>query len=248
MGRFDGTVAMISGGARGMGASHARMLAAEGASMVIGDVLDGEGKALADELGDSATYVHLDVTSSDDWVAAYATAERQYGAVNLLINNAGIVTFGSVEQLSPEDFRRIIDINLTGTFLGMHHGVASLRRAGGGAIVNVSSTAGMMGHANIVGYVASKWGVRGMTKAAAMDLAADGVRVFSIHPGPIRTPMTADLGDDLAAAQPIPRMGEPEEVSKLVMYLAADATYATGAEFIIDGGALLGQSVDLPEE
>jgi 3alpha(or 20beta)-hydroxysteroid dehydrogenase len=145
MGRFDGTVAMISGGARGMGASHARMLAAEGASMVIGDVLDGEGKALADELGDSATYVHLDVTSSDDWVAAYATAEQQYGAVNLLINNAGIVTFGSVEQLSPEDFRRIIDINLTGTFLGMHHGVASLRRAGGGAIVNVSSTAGMMG-------------------------------------------------------------------------------------------------------
>ncbi|HEX6256092.1 MAG TPA: SDR family NAD(P)-dependent oxidoreductase [Euzebyales bacterium] len=247
MGRFDGTVAMISGGARGMGASHARELAAEGASVVIGDVLDGEGKALAEEIGDAATFVHLDVTSSDDWTAAYATAEERYGAVNLLINNAGIVTFGSVEQLPPEDFRRIIDVNLTGTFLGMHHGVPSLRRAGGGVIINVSSTAGMMGFANIVGYVASKWGVRGMTKAAAMDVASDGIRVFSIHPGPIRTPMTADLGDELAAVQAIPRMGEPEEVSKLVMYLAADATYTTGAEFIIDGGSLLGQTVELPE-
>jgi 3alpha(or 20beta)-hydroxysteroid dehydrogenase len=230
-----------------MGASHARALAAEGAAVVIGDVLDGEGNELAAEIGDASTFVHLDVTSSDDWVAAYAAADDRYGPVNLLINNAGIVIFGSVEQMSPEDFRRIIDINLTGTFLGMHHGVPSLRRAGGGVIVNVSSTAGMMGFANIAGYVASKWGVRGMTKAAAMDLASDGVRVFSIHPGPIRTPMTADLGDDLAGSQPIARMGEPEEVSKLVMYLAADATYATGAEFIIDGGSLLGQAVELPE-
>lgn len=128
----------------------------------------------------------------------------------------------------------------------MHVGIPSLRRAGGGAIVNVSSTAGMVGYAGIVAYVASKWAVRGMTKTAAMELGADNIRVFSIHP--IRTPMTADLGDDMAAAQPIPRMGEPEEVSKLVLFLAADATYTTGAEFIIDGGALLGPILELQTE
>lgn len=248
MTRFDSTVAMISGAARGMGAAHARALAAEGASVVIGDILDDEGAALAADIGDAATFVHLDVTSDQDWRAAYATAEERYGAVSLLVNNAGIVVFGPLADVAPADFRRVIDVNLTGTFLGMHHGVPSLRRAGGGAIVNVSSTAGMMGYANLGAYVASKWGVRGITKTAAMELAADGIRVFSIHPGPIRTPMTADMGDELAASQPIPRFGEPEEVSKLVLFLAADATYTTGAEFIIDGGTLLGPTVDLPTE
>lgn len=248
MARFESTVALISGGARGMGASHARALVAEGASVVIGDVLDEDGVALADDLGDTATFVHLDVSSEDDWQAAYAATEERYGPVNLLVNNAGIVVFGPIEHTDPSDFRRLIDVNLTGTFLGMHYGVPSLRRAGGGAIVNVSSTAGFMGYANIVAYVASKWAVRGMTKTAAMELGVDGVRVFSIHPGPIRTPMTDGLGDDLAAAQPIPRLGEPEEVTKLVLFLAADATYTTGAEFIIDGGALLGPVLDLPTE
>jgi 3alpha(or 20beta)-hydroxysteroid dehydrogenase len=248
MGRFDNTVALISGGARGMGASHARGLIAEGARVVIGDILDDEGKLLADELGDSCTYVHLDVTDDDQWREAVATAERVYGPVGLLVNNAGIVAYGPCELMPPEEFRRVIEINLTGTFLGMHNAVPSMRRAGGGVIINISSTAGMMGYASISAYAASKWGVRGMTKSAAMELGKDGIRVVSVHPGPIRTPMTADFGDEMTATQPIKRFGEPEEVTKMVLFLAADATYSTGSEFVVDGGALLGPVLDLPQE
>lgn len=240
MARFDETVALISGGARGMGAGHARALVAEGGRVVIGDVLDDDGRALADELGDAARYVPLDVTDADQWDAAVATAEDAFGPVGLLVNNAGIVIFGPIETTSPDDFRKVVDINLTGVFLGMRATIPSLRRAGGGAIVNVSSTAGMMGYAGIAGYTASKWGVRGMTKTAASEFAADDVRVFSIHPGPISTPMTANLGPGMASHQAIPRMGEPEEVTRLVLFLAAEATYSTGSEWIIDGGALLG--------
>jgi 3alpha(or 20beta)-hydroxysteroid dehydrogenase len=248
MGRFDDTVALISGGARGMGASHARALIEEGARVVLGDVLDEEGRALADELGEAARYVHLDVTRADDWATAVAEAEEAFGPIGLLINNAGIVSFGPIADQPPEEFRRVIEINLVGVFLGMHTAIPSLRRAGGGVIVNVSSTAGMMGYANIGAYTASKWGVRGLTKSAALELGRDGIRVVSVHPGPIRTPMTANLGDDMAAGQPIPRMGEPEEVTRLVLFLAAEATYSTGSEWIVDGGALLGPVVPLPEE
>jgi 3alpha(or 20beta)-hydroxysteroid dehydrogenase len=248
MARFDGTVALISGGARGMGASHVRGLVAEGARVTFGDVLDEEGKHLEEELGEAAHFVHLDVTKDDDWKYAVAAAEKAYGPINLLVNNAGIVSFGPVDLMEPDEFRRVIDINLTGVFLGMHYAVPSLRKAGGGAIINISSTAGLMGYANISAYGASKWGVRGMTKAAAMELGKDNIRVMSIHPGPIRTPMTADLGDDLTAAQPIPRYGEPEEVTKLLMFMAADATYSTGSEWVIDGGAVLGPVIDLPQE
>jgi 3alpha(or 20beta)-hydroxysteroid dehydrogenase len=248
MGRFDNTVALISGGARGMGASHARGLVAEGAKVIIGDILDDEGKLLADELGDSCTYVHLDVTDDDQWREAVATAERVYGPVGLLVNNAGIVAYGPCDLMPPEEFRRVIEINLTGTFLGMHNTVPSMRRAGGGVIINISSTAGMMGYASISAYAASKWGVRGMTKSAAMELGKDGIRVVSVHPGPIRTPMTADFGDEMTATQPIKRFGEPEEVTKMVLFLAADATYSTGSEFVVDGGALLGPVLDLPQE
>ena len=248
MGRFDETIALISGGARGMGASHAKGLVAEGAKVVIGDILDDEGKTLADELGESCIYVHLDVTEDADWEEAVAVAERQFGPLNLLINNAGIVSFGPCDLMPPDEFRRVIDINLTGTFLGMHFAVPSIRKAGGGVIINISSTAGMMGYAGIAAYSASKWGVRGMTKSAAMELGKDGIRVVSVHPGPIRTPMTDGMGDEMTAAQPIPRYGEPEEVTKMVMFLAADATYSTGSEFVVDGGALLGPVLDLPEE
>jgi 3alpha(or 20beta)-hydroxysteroid dehydrogenase len=248
MGRFDNTVALISGGARGMGASHARGLVAEGAKVVIGDILDDEGKLLADELGEHCTYVHLDVTDDDQWREAVATAERVYGPVGLLVNNAGIVAYGPCELMPPEEFRRVIEINLTGTFLGMHNAVPSMRKAGGGVIINISSTAGMMGYASISAYAASKWGVRGMTKSAAMELGKDGIRVVSVHPGPIRTPMTADFGDEMTATQPIKRFGEPEEVTKMVLFLAADATYSTGSEFVVDGGALLGPVLDLPQE
>lgn len=248
MARLDGTVALVSGGARGMGASHVRGLAAEGASVVFGDVLDGEGEELAADVGDAVRYVHLDVTSGDDWQAAVAAAEDGFGPIGLLVNNAGIVAYGPIADMDPDDFRRVIDINLTGTFLGMHFAVPSLRRAGGGAIVNISSTAGMQGYPTIGAYTASKWGVRGITKSAAMELGPDRIRVMSIHPGPIRTPMTANVGDEVALGQPIPRMGEADEVTKLLLFLAADATYSTGSEWIVDGGALLGPTPELPDE
>lgn len=240
MGRFDGRVALISGGARGMGADYVRALVAEGARVVFGDVLDDEGKALAAELGDAVRYVHLDVTEEGHWDEAVATAEEAFGPVGLLVNNAGVVVFGTVADMAPAEFRRVVDINLTGVYLGMHAAIPSLRRAGDGVIINISSTAGMMGYAGINAYVASKWGVRGLTKAAAMELAPDGIRVVSIHPGPVRTPMTAGLGDGLITGQAIPRMGEPAEITKLMLFLAADATFSTGSEWIADGGALLG--------
>ena len=248
MGRFDGTVALISGGARGMGAAHVRGLVAEGAKVVFGDILDDEGKRLEEELGDSAHYIHLDVTKEDDWKQAVAAAERDYGPISLLVNNAGIVAYGPVDEMDPDEFRRVIDINLTGTFLGMHFAVPSLRKAGGGAIINISSTAGLMGYATIAAYGASKWGVRGMTKAVAMELGNDNIRVMSIHPGPIRTPMTEGMGEELTAAQPIKRFGTPEEVTKLMMFMAADATYSTGSEWVVDGGAVLGPVIDIPQE
>ncbi len=246
MNRFDGKVALISGGARGMGASHARGLVAEGAKVVLGDILVDEGKSTAAELGDMARFVALDVTSDEAWAEAVAFAEREFGPIGVLINNAGVFFPTSLELSPPDEFRKIIEINLIGTYLGMHNVVPSMRRAGGGAIVNISSTAGMMGYAGIGGYVASKWGVRGLTKTAAMEFAPDGIRVVSVHPGPIHTPMTDDIPAETAAAQPIARFGEPEEVTKMVLFLASDdASYSTGTEFIVDGGALLGPMIDL---
>jgi 3alpha(or 20beta)-hydroxysteroid dehydrogenase len=160
--------------------------------------------------------------------------------LNLLVNNAGIVLYGTVADMAPDQFRRVIDVNLTGVYLGMHAAIPSLRRAGDSVIINISSTAGLMGYAGINAYVASKWGVRGLTKAAAMELAGDGIRVMSIHPGPVRTPMTSEMGDEFTVRQPIPRMGEPEEITKLLLFMAADATFSTGSEWIADGGSVLG--------
>jgi 3alpha(or 20beta)-hydroxysteroid dehydrogenase len=227
-----------------MGAEHVRGLVAAGAKVVATDILDDEGRALVAGLGGSAIYLHHDVTSEADWAAAVARAEAEFGPVKHLVNNAGVVTFGSVEATEPAVFRRTLEINLTGCWLGMHFAVPSIRRAGGGSIVNISSTAGLQGYANLGAYVASKWGLRGLTKAAALELGPLGIRVNSIHPGPIRTPMIAGLdADSLAAAQPIARVGEPEEVTAMLLYLLADATYSTGHEFIIDGGAVIGQVV-----
>lgn len=247
MGRLDGTVALISGGARGMGESHARALVSEGAQVVIGDILQEEGEAVASDLGESCRFCHLDVTSADDWSTAVREAEEAFGPVSLLVNNAGILSFGPIESTEPDEFRRVLEINLVGVFLGMHTVVPSLRRAGGGTIINVSSTAGLMGIPGLGAYVASKWGVRGLTKTAAMELGRDGIRVVSIHPGGIRTPMTEEMSDDTVATQPIPRFGTPEEVSKLVLFIAADATYSTGCEFIVDGGQVAGPVLDLQE-
>ncbi|MCG3172958.1 MAG: 3-alpha-(or 20-beta)-hydroxysteroid dehydrogenase [Myxococcota bacterium] len=241
---LDGQVVLVTGAARGMGAEHVRQLAGVGARVVATDVLDEEGRALTAGLGNDVIYQHHDVTVEADWIAAVAKAEARFGPVNHLVNNAGVVTFGSIESTDPAAFRRTIDINLTGCWLGMHYTVPSIRRAGGGSIVNISSTAGLQGYANLGSYVASKWGLRGLTKAAALELGPLGIRVNSIHPGPIRTPMIAGLdADSIVASQPIARVGEPEEVTAMLLYLLADATYSTGHEFIIDGGAVIGQVV-----
>lgn len=227
-----------------MGAEHVKRLVEVGARVVATDVLDDEGRAVVASLGDAAIYRHHDVTSDADWIAAVSLAESQFGPINHLVNNAGIVTFGAIEKTDPDAFRRTIDINLTGCWLGMHYAVPSIKRAGGGSVVNVSSTAGLQGYANLGAYVASKWGLRGLTKAAALELGPHNIRVNSIHPGPIRTPMVAGMdADALAATQPIARVGESEEVTDLLLYLLADATYSTGHEFIVDGGAVIGQVV-----
>jgi 3alpha(or 20beta)-hydroxysteroid dehydrogenase len=244
MGKVDGKVAIVTGGARGMGAAHATLLAAEGAKVFVCDVLDEEGKALAAGIG--AEYRHLDVTNQGNWADVVADVEATAGPVGVLVNNAGVVGFTPVAEADLEEWNRVISINLTGVFLGIRSVAASMKAGGGGVIVNISSTAGIMGYSNLAAYVASKWGVRGLTKAAALDLGKDGIRVVSVHPGGIRTPMTAGLElGSMFASQPIPRIGEPEEVAKLMMYLVADATYSTGVEFIIDGGSTVGQALNL---
>lgn len=237
---------IITGGARGIGAATARLLAGGGAKVIVADILDDEGSALARELGSNAVYRRLDVTRPADWEAAVAAAEKAFGGVNALFNNAGILGYGTVKDCSPELFRHIIDVNLTGVFLGLRATAPALKRAGGGVIVNTSSTAGLQGYGGLCAYVASKWGVRGLTKSAALDLAPDGIRVVSLHPGPIRTPMTEKISDEIAAGQPIPRFGDAEEVARMARFLFTEATYSTGSEFVIDGGAVTGQILPLP--
>lgn len=239
--------AILTGSARGIGAATARLLAQGGARLMVTDVLDEEGEALVRELGPNAIYRRLDVSDAQSWPATVEAAEAAFGPVNALLNNAGVLSFGSVADCAPEDFRRVLAVNLEGVFLGMRAVVPSMRRAGGGMIINVSSTAGLQGYAGLAAYVSSKWGVRGLTKAAALDLARDRIRVVSLHPGPIRTPMTAGISDEVATAQPIPRFGEPEEVARMARFLFTEATYSTGSEFVIDGGAVTGQVLPLPE-
>lgn len=241
---IDGQVVLVTGAARGMGAQHVRGLVAHGAKVLAADVLDDEGRALAAELGEQVVYCHLDVTDEAQWRDAVALAESSFGPIRHLVNNAGILTFGSIEDMSPQDWQRTIDVNLTGVWLGMHCVIPSIKRAGGGSIVNVSSTAGLQGYGNIGAYVASKWGIRGLTKTAALELGPAGIRVNLIHPGPIRTPMIAGMSEDMAAAQPIARIGEPAEVTAMLLFLLADATYSTGHEFVVDGGAIVGQILE----
>lgn len=238
MGKLDGKVALITGGARGIGAEDARVLAAEGAKIVVCDILDTDGESLAQEIG--GAYHHLDVTDETQWQAAIAFAEKTFGPVDILINNAGVVGFTPLDTCELTEWNRVIDINLTGTFLGIRYVADSMKRAGGGVIVNMSSTAGLMGYSQLGAYVASKWGVRGLTKSAALDLAKYKIRVVSVHPGPIETPMTAGI-DVGFSRRPIPRIGQPAEVAAMILFLVSDATFSTGTEFVLDGGATIGE-------
>ncbi len=223
-----------------MGASHARALVAEGAKVVIGDILDSEGEALAAELGDAARYVHLDVRDPEQWTAAVDVAVGQFGRLNVLVNNAGIVNANRLQDFELAEWQKIIDINLTGTFLGMRAVVQPMIDAGGGSIINVSSTEGLRGTALVHGYVASKFAVRGLAKSAAMELAEHDIRVNSIHPGHTKTEMVSGLPDDFLTI-PLGRPADPSEVSTFIVFLASDESrYATGSEFVIDGGLSTG--------
>ncbi|WP_374985818.1 SDR family NAD(P)-dependent oxidoreductase [Streptomyces fradiae] len=240
---MTGQNAIVTGGARGIGAAIARRFVEEGATVTIGDVLGPEGEELAAGLGETARFALLDVTDAGSWSAVVAQAEEAYGPVSVLINNAGILQIDSIEEQEPASFRRVTDVNLYGAWLGLHTTIPSLRRAGGGVVVNISSTAGLMGYAGLGAYTASKWGLRGLAKTAALELAADGVRVCSVHPGPIRTPMTAEMGEEIVVGQPIARYGAPEEVAAMVLFIVAEATYSTGCEFVVDGGATTGSTL-----
>ncbi len=243
MGRLDGKVAIITGAARGQGAAEARLFAAEGARVVLADVLDDEGKAVAGEIGDAAAYAHLDVTDEGQWSDAVALAERTFGPVTVLVNNAGILLFQAVHKTELADFDRILRVNVHGVFLGMKVVTPSMEKAGGGSIVNISSTAGLQGLPYLAAYVASKWAVRGLTKSAAIDLGHKGIRVNSVHPGGIDTPMVAGTSADAPFYKrlPVARMGSADESARAVLFLASDeASYIAGAELAVDGGATCG--------
>jgi 3alpha(or 20beta)-hydroxysteroid dehydrogenase len=243
MARFDNKIILISGGARGQGAAEARMLVAEGAKVVIGDVLDAEGKRLAAELGPAVRYVHQDVTSEADWAAAIGAAEA-FGGLHGMVNNAGIYIPKTLAETDTALFERHFRINQLGCFIGMRDVAGPMERSGGGAIVNISSVAGLRGSPGAIAYSATKWALRGMTKAAAVEYAPRRIRVNSVHPGPIDTEMlnvrTPEQNQRRVAMVPMQRMGTAEEVAKLVLFLLSDdAAYITGAEVSIDGGVSL---------
>ena len=246
-GRLAGKVALISGGARGQGAAETRLFIQEGASVVFGDVLDDEGKKVEAEIraaGGQATYVHLDVTREADWRAAVATAVERYGKLTVLVNNAGILLRARIEDTSEADWDRIMAVNVKGVFLGTKCAIPAMRKAGGGSIVNISSTAGLVGSPQgTAAYTATKGAVRLFTKSTAIQHARDNIRANSVHPGPIATDMIADT---MANAEhwkerlrrlPMGRVGTVDEVAYGVLYLASDeASYVTGSELVIDGG------------
>ncbi|MGW7691348.1 glucose 1-dehydrogenase [Streptomyces asiaticus] len=249
MARLDGRVALISGGARGQGEAEARRFVAEGASVLIGDVLDEEGRKVADDLGAAAHYTHLDVTNPEHWSAAVDLAVRNFGKLDALVNNAGIARFGALQDFPLDDYQRVVQVNQVGTFLGMQAVIPAMRTAGGGTIVNISSTAGLAGVTGTIAYTASKFAVRGMTKVAAIELGPLGIRVNSVHPGGVDTPMNdqavdidlADPSGDPNAKLPMGRIGRPEEVANMVLFLTSDeSSYSTGSEFVADGGMLAG--------
>ena len=243
MNRLNGKIILISGGARGQGAAEARLCVAEGAKVVIGDLLEAEGRALAAELGAAAVFVRQDVTKESDWDAAI-TAAKTLGGLHGLVNNAGIYRPATLMETDAALFEQHMRVNQLGCFLGMKAVVPLMEKSGGGAIVNISSVAGLRGSPGAIAYSATKWALRGMTKAAAVDLAPRKIRVNSIHPGPIDTDMlkirTPAQNAERLTRVPMNRMGTAEEVANLVLFLLADESgYITGAEVAIDGGATL---------
>lgn len=245
--RLAGKVVLITGGAMGMGAAHARTCVSQGAEVVIADIADEQGQALAKELGDAAHYVHLDVTQEDQWEQAVAATLQRFGKMNVLINNAGILTFGPLASLSLEKWNRTLAINLTSQFLGMKASLQALAQSAPASIINISSSAGMTAHPHLLAYCASKWGVRGLTRSVALELADRKVRVNSVHPGAVATALTQALHkvqeSDFEGSS-LKRYARPEEISNLIVYLASDESlFTNGAEFVIDGGLSAGTSV-----
>ena len=248
-GRLAGKVALISGSARGQGAAEAALFVREGAAVVISDVLDDLGRETAAALGDRARYVHLDVTQDSHWHDAVAEAERAFGHLDILVNNAGIgIPPHPITRTTEEDHQRTMAINLDGVWRGIRAVIPAMQRAGGGSIVNISSIDGIVGVAYMASYVASKFAVSGLTKAAALELGSSNIRVNSVHPGVIATPMLDAAPPDvlerlerLMQLQPIARIGRPEEVANVVLFLASDdASYVTGTGIVVDGGHLAG--------
>ena len=245
--RLENKVALISGGARGMGAVEAHLFAQEGAKVVIGDVLEDEGRqteAAVNEAGGECVFVHLDVTREDDWAQAVATAVSRFGKLDVLVNNAGISSTGGIEELTVQDWDRTLDINTKGVFLGTKAAIPEMRKAGGGSIINISSGAGIAPAPGTSGaYAASKGAVRIFSKSTAIQYAKENIRCNSVHPGPIETPMLrsargsgAELGDTIERV-PLGRIGRPEEIAYGVLYLASDeSSFVTGSELVIDGG------------
>ncbi|GAA0487288.1 glucose 1-dehydrogenase [Alkalibacterium indicireducens] len=244
MGRLDGKVAVITGGAGGMGKMHGKYFVKEGAKVVIADLESSDGKQVADDLGDNAVFIPIDVTNEESWKTLIDKTEETFGPISVLVNNAGIVASKSIEDTTLEGYRKTIEINQDGVFLGIKLVLESMKKAENGSIINISSVAGMVGSNNNIAYIASKFAVRGMTKAAAAEYAPYGIRVNSVHPGTIRTPMTEqedvkEMVQDTISKTPLGRLAEPEEITNLVLYLASDeSSYSTGAEFIADGGLI----------
>jgi len=242
---LKGKVAIVTGGARGMGEAHVRMLTSLGAKVLFTDLLEEEGQKLAAELGEQVTFVKHDVSKVDAWAEVVQLAEEKYGALHILVNNAGISIKKSIEELTEEEYRKVIDVNQISVFLGMKAVLPAMRRAKGGSIINISSILGMAAREDILGYVSSKFAIRGMTKTAALEFAKDGIRVNSVHPGSIRTALTdlvyktEEEQQQREASIPLQRFGHVDDVANIVAFLASDrSSYCTGSEFLIDGGVM----------
>jgi 3alpha(or 20beta)-hydroxysteroid dehydrogenase len=237
---LDGRVCLVTGGARGIGEAYVRALHAASGRVVVADILDDEGAALAAELGERALYVHLDVTDESQWQAAVAASVDAFGAVDVLVNNAGIANAAPIEHLTTAKWDAVIAVNLTGTFFGCRAVVPAMKAQGRGSIINISSVEGMRGSPGLHGYTAAKFGVRGLSQSLAVELGPFGIRVNSVHPGFIRTTMT-DRIDPAHLDIPLGRPGDPSDVAGTVVFLASDASsFTSGAEFVVDGGMIAG--------